>query len=165
MIRRPPRSTLFPYTTLFRSVPLPDQVDLDGIAAAAAAIDVSQVTVVHGRQGGIVAGLPIERKAWSEGLGEKSGLGRNPGADAGHLHGHSVVVAPEEQFAVGDPSPVAHLVCDVGQDQEMGWERRRLVRASGVEDVSLPLHAAVQERTALVEGGCRYQGPVGEVEG
>src|SRR5712664_4457949 len=24
MIRRPPRSTLFPYTTLFRSAPLPD---------------------------------------------------------------------------------------------------------------------------------------------
>src|SRR2546422_8027656 len=27
MIRRPPRSTLFPYTTLFRSVPLP-QIEL-----------------------------------------------------------------------------------------------------------------------------------------
>src|SRR3712207_8508881 len=25
MIRRPPRSTLFPYTTLFRSVPLPNK--------------------------------------------------------------------------------------------------------------------------------------------
>src|SRR5438067_7019169 len=28
MIRRPPRSTLFPYTTLFRSVPLVDAQDL-----------------------------------------------------------------------------------------------------------------------------------------
>src|SRR2546426_1687275 len=27
MIRRPPRSTLFPYTTLFRSHPLPDHKD------------------------------------------------------------------------------------------------------------------------------------------
>src|SRR2546422_2424854 len=27
MIRRPPRSTLFPYTTLFRSVPLPAHPD------------------------------------------------------------------------------------------------------------------------------------------
>src|SRR3712207_8391053 len=27
MIRRPPRSTLFPYTTLFRSAALPDVVD------------------------------------------------------------------------------------------------------------------------------------------
>src|SRR3712207_7158293 len=29
MIRRPPRSTLFPYTTLFRSVVEPDRVHLD----------------------------------------------------------------------------------------------------------------------------------------
>src|SRR2546429_3100749 len=28
MIRRPPRSTLFPYTTLFRSVPLPSEFAL-----------------------------------------------------------------------------------------------------------------------------------------
>src|SRR3712207_6968168 len=27
MIRRPPRSTLFPYTTLFRSVPVEDRAD------------------------------------------------------------------------------------------------------------------------------------------
>src|SRR5436309_9614216 len=32
MIRRPPRSTLFPYTTLFRSVE--GVVDADGVAAA-----------------------------------------------------------------------------------------------------------------------------------
>src|SRR2546426_4305291 len=29
MIRRPPRSTLFPYTTLFRSLDLDEDVDLD----------------------------------------------------------------------------------------------------------------------------------------
>src|SRR3712207_8475547 len=29
MIRRPPRSTLFPYTTLFRSAPLPLMEDVD----------------------------------------------------------------------------------------------------------------------------------------
>src|SRR5256885_1840027 len=29
MIRRPPRSTLFPYTTLFRSEPAPAQVEID----------------------------------------------------------------------------------------------------------------------------------------
>src|SRR5256885_6432486 len=36
MIRRPPRSTLFPYTTLFRSELTPEQVDeyLDEIGAA-----------------------------------------------------------------------------------------------------------------------------------
>src|SRR2546430_16232334 len=43
MIRRPPRSTLFPYTTLFRSAPLQDAVALDqerrvgGVADAGAA--------------------------------------------------------------------------------------------------------------------------------
>src|SRR5437762_3986500 len=30
MIRRPPRPTLFPYTTLFRSLPVPQQVTLTG---------------------------------------------------------------------------------------------------------------------------------------
>src|SRR5256885_5675043 len=29
MIRRPPRSTLFPYTTLFRSIPTPFTADLE----------------------------------------------------------------------------------------------------------------------------------------
>src|SRR3989449_5520673 len=33
MIRRPPRSTLFPYTTLFRSAQLRDELGLDGIVA------------------------------------------------------------------------------------------------------------------------------------
>src|SRR5690242_21069326 len=34
MIRRPPRSTLFPYTTLFRSVDLQGRVDPEEFAAA-----------------------------------------------------------------------------------------------------------------------------------
>src|SRR2546421_1974761 len=38
MIRRPPRSTLFPYTTLFRS-PLVVERDVDTGAAAAAALE------------------------------------------------------------------------------------------------------------------------------
>src|SRR2546430_10123121 len=46
MIRRPPRSTLFPYTTLFRSLRV-----LDGIAVAAAALHSRGYDVV-------LAGLP-----------------------------------------------------------------------------------------------------------
>src|SRR2546425_10527547 len=44
MIRRPPRSTLFPYTTLFRSLPAlsPTLVRRKSIAEEIAAIDVSQ---------------------------------------------------------------------------------------------------------------------------
>src|SRR5256885_11933858 len=34
MIRRPPRSTLFPYTTLFRSEPYRDQMSLDTLVPA-----------------------------------------------------------------------------------------------------------------------------------
>src|SRR2546425_5950138 len=34
MIRRPPRSTLFPYTTLFRSLPLPLTVKILAVADA-----------------------------------------------------------------------------------------------------------------------------------
>src|SRR5215204_7365674 len=47
MIRRPPRSTLFPYTTLFRSRPL--ALLADPVARGA-------------RGGGVVARLPIRRR-------------------------------------------------------------------------------------------------------
>src|SRR2546425_7338139 len=60
MIRRPPRSTLFPYTTLFRSVALHDLLDhvageiigaqrreLAGVAADRAAQSVVEVCVQH----------------------------------------------------------------------------------------------------------------------
>src|SRR5256885_11790464 len=46
MIRRPPRSTLFPYTTLFRSVHLVDVVPL----ARDARTDVGLVQVIGGKQ-------------------------------------------------------------------------------------------------------------------
>src|SRR2546430_8194201 len=36
MIRRPPRSTLFPYTTLFRSAPDAAELEIDEIASRAA---------------------------------------------------------------------------------------------------------------------------------
>src|SRR5687768_17706330 len=42
MIRRPPRSTLFPYTTLFRSGPLPDY-RLDGVIDAGEAEQLPQL--------------------------------------------------------------------------------------------------------------------------
>src|SRR5437588_4662051 len=48
MIRRPPRSTLFPYTTLFRSAALPDQIDV---------IDAHHLVPVH------VDDLLVDRKS------------------------------------------------------------------------------------------------------
>src|SRR2546422_5404802 len=47
MIRRPPRSTLFPYTTLFRSVDLAGHVRRDGEADARAAGDDRRVDADH----------------------------------------------------------------------------------------------------------------------
>src|SRR3712207_8996220 len=65
MIRRPPRSTLFPYTTLFRS-------DLDGIAAAAG----------PGLIGGVLVGLTTA-KALSLVTGK-------PLLAVNHLEGHAL---------------------------------------------------------------------------
>src|SRR3712207_8757483 len=45
MIRRPPRSTLFPYTTLFRSLPFADALQVDSRVALFAA-GVSLLTAV-----------------------------------------------------------------------------------------------------------------------
>src|SRR5947209_17028302 len=71
MIRRPPRSTLFPYTTLFRS----QEVDATGQAAAEAALEVGHPVgrvplrvqqdgqVADGGDGGHVAGQREDRKS------------------------------------------------------------------------------------------------------
>src|SRR3712207_7619568 len=53
MIRRPPRSTLFPYTTLFRSYALPEivepeaSVEVDSLVATAS----RQVRLLHAEKG------------------------------------------------------------------------------------------------------------------
>src|SRR3712207_8078373 len=46
MIRRPPRSTLFPYTTLFRSIVFATDTFLQGYARAADAGDLASVRYV-----------------------------------------------------------------------------------------------------------------------
>src|SRR3712207_9554315 len=54
MIRRPPRSTLFPYTTLFRSIrSKADQNGLIAVALAAELADVELALPAHGRGGGV----------------------------------------------------------------------------------------------------------------
>src|SRR3712207_7561956 len=56
MIRRPPRSTLFPYTTLFRSIrSKADQNGLAAVALAAELADVELALPAHGRGGGVAA--------------------------------------------------------------------------------------------------------------
>src|SRR3712207_7399789 len=47
MIRRPPRSTLFPYTTLFRSYQLARFLDADRLIDACDAVDIVAPTTYH----------------------------------------------------------------------------------------------------------------------
>src|SRR2546421_1650652 len=51
MIRRPPRSTLFPYTTLFRSLGVFSADVIDLVAATLAELGVERAFVVHGAGG------------------------------------------------------------------------------------------------------------------
>src|SRR5437868_9961697 len=60
MIRRPPRSTLFPYTTLFRSVFLDDDGIASDLNANHVAIDRVPRSATRGREYGKV---PLDRKS------------------------------------------------------------------------------------------------------
>src|SRR2546428_3510643 len=51
MIRRPPRSTLFPYTTLFRSLPAPRTCPEGGVAAPRRGLDRFRRARFHGLGG------------------------------------------------------------------------------------------------------------------
>src|SRR3712207_7556361 len=74
MIRRPPRSTLFPYTTLFRS----DEAPIVGVHDLGAQLGVGIVLLgrVAGNGGGrrthvFEAGCGVEAEAGDEGLGDR----------------------------------------------------------------------------------------------
>src|SRR6266487_1773847 len=71
MIRRPPRSTLFPYTTLFRSPPPRDGVELTRLATARlgkTVIDLEDVTVSAGDR------PLLNRVTWRLGSGDRVGI-------------------------------------------------------------------------------------------
>src|SRR5256884_7264375 len=56
MIRRPPRSTLFPYTTLFRSEPYPKLASHGrsiGVGVALARIGIDASIMLHGERAGL----------------------------------------------------------------------------------------------------------------
>src|SRR3712207_4614098 len=60
MIRRPPRSTLFPYTTLFRSVPLPTGL---GEARNALVVRAADALIAVGGGWGTLSEIALARKA------------------------------------------------------------------------------------------------------
>src|SRR2546421_9567588 len=63
MIRRPPRSTLFPYTTLFRSQAVRDLVAECGFDAARTAFDPIRLRVVMHRGHENPKAAPVDRKS------------------------------------------------------------------------------------------------------
>src|SRR3712207_8231563 len=72
MIRRPPRSTLFPYTTLFRSVDDGAGRRRDyrrGVAVRAAYLVEERLAVLRGRRDGAAAGRARGAHEVGEGLG------------------------------------------------------------------------------------------------
>src|SRR2546430_13343239 len=86
MIRRPPRSTLFPYTTLFRSLVLThDAASLDGSADSRGA-GFGDYCPIHVRS---------QDRPHSGGAGETIGRfalgGRAPGAGVGRANGRNPV--------------------------------------------------------------------------
>src|SRR2546429_8308639 len=105
MIRRPPRSTLFPYTTLFRSIPgcpleapLPFRADaLQWISHSIGAMDKLGVAVGHlGADGSVSDGVD-SRSAHGEDLIPRDGNRETAGiraverTDAGLLHGRGPI--------------------------------------------------------------------------
>src|SRR2546428_3460241 len=109
MIRRPPRSTLFPYTTLFRSVPLPRARDallhaLGDLPLLVVVIENRRavlradvvVLAVH-RRGGLHAGEAAEQLLVAE-------LHRIEG----HLDGLGVPGAARAHVAAGRIHPLAN---------------------------------------------------------
>src|SRR6185369_8334419 len=95
MIRRPPRSTLFPYTTLFRSY---GEGDLDDLLALAVGADDElageHVAVQHAAARGLEQGLAVE------GL-EAVGVGAAVVADhAQHAVVHARGGAPEQRALI-----------------------------------------------------------------
>src|SRR5437762_5695973 len=81
MIRRPPRSTLFPYTTLFRS----SVRDLDEVRALGFQFAAAHVSVSHAYVHMVDFGLPVK----------VGGLWVKPG-DLVHADQHGVVSIPKE---------------------------------------------------------------------
>src|SRR2546427_3848749 len=92
MIRRPPRSTLFPYTTLFRSQGLPAQ---DELGAGSLEID--------GRQGRRADAIQLKVKGGVRGWGRR-------GTDLVKLNCEEVLAARSEEHT-SELQSQSNLVC------------------------------------------------------
>src|SRR2546430_8598597 len=94
MIRRPPRSTLFPYTTLFRSRPLPSRTQL----LAEALIERATVPAEIAR--GVRAAFRAPRRVASAAVGALAGVGAMAwaGINAAPPSPYNVPIGPHRRY-------------------------------------------------------------------
>src|SRR3712207_9376526 len=109
MIRRPPRSTLFPYTTLFRS-----QVPVDRSAGSAALADMNERARKEAARGRQIIIFP-------------EGTRRPPGAPPAYKYGNA-----ELHQNLGVPLP------PVPMNTGVFWARRSFLRRPGTLGVQIP---------------------------
>src|SRR5688572_31448498 len=99
MIRRPPRSTLFPYTTLFRSVGVGAEADLHSLLDLA----------IHHPHAGYRAAIAIEVAIEHQGPQGGGGIAarrRHPGHDGLEQLGH-----PRSEEHTSELQSQSNLVC------------------------------------------------------
>src|SRR2546429_9984943 len=93
MIRRPPRSTLFPYTTLFRSITAADIQA--GLKMYNVTLREGDILILHTGWGNIFEQFPAQNATYNSG---EPGIGK----DAAHwLVGQKVVAGGAHKWAVG----------------------------------------------------------------
>src|SRR5258708_15390964 len=68
MIRRPPRSTLFPYTTLFRSLSSDEEATASWVMSQAQTVELHDVSLVPQKSGGYVSRAIVRSTANKEAL-------------------------------------------------------------------------------------------------
>src|SRR3712207_7148240 len=135
MIRRPPRSTLFPYTTLFRSAPLGGLVELtrQATTSAAAAGAAEQFFASIGREvewvgdaPGLVLGRIVAQLVNEACFAVGEGVGSAADVDAGMVLGLNHPRGPLEW---GDAIGLDHVVAVLQGLQEQGGDAYRLAPA------------------------------------
>jgi len=150
MIRRPPRSTLFPYTTLFRSNDVTDGSRVTfatGLAAIQAARDAIDLLCSRAAK---TWGIPKEAVLWEEGCAKPAGpnagefepmtlaqIARDSGSTGGPISGHHEINVDGAGVSFG-----THIA-DVEVDRETG--RTEILRYTVIQDAGKAIHPSYVE--------------------
>src|SRR2546430_11659635 len=131
MIRRPPRSTLFPYTTLFRSKPLLEDASI-GIAQASVVENddalAERVEFIHTKhhQAAIVEELVEGRKVY-----------------VGLLGNDDVEVLPLTELTLGEPETSDHRIATYKAKWDEQYRKRKKIKNVFSKDISDALAARI----------------------